>query len=119
MEFTRLAPKTFLLALATFFLIATCLAQDLLSPVARFTVTPGVSTPIYIQTTTYAACALSQDDSTDAAQTLKAYADENGVVDFNAQMPVFELADVLPLQLQCQAGDSSTVTAYPIELRAS
>jgi hypothetical protein len=127
MKSARLVRKALLFVLATVFLVATCFAQDIAPPV-RFTITPGVSTPIYIKTLANGVCELQTDGLTDAAHTLKLFADQEGMVYFNARPRrllfesfFFRLDDVTPLLLQCTEAVDDKVTSqtYPIELRAS
>ncbi len=126
MKFTWFAPRVLLFPLATIFLVATCFAQDT-DPTVRFTITPGISTPIYIKALPNGLCMLQTDGLQDAAHTLKLFADQEGMVYFNAtphgssfKSSWFVSDDVTPLLLQCTTTDDEVTThTYRIELRAS
>jgi len=128
MKFPWFAPKIAGIALLTFFFVSTCLAQET-NHTVRFTIAPGISTPIYFKTLPNSVCLLQTGDLRDAGDALKLFADQDGMIYFNAKprkfLSVFSLYrpddDVTTLLMQCtETVDDTTVSeSYSIRLRAS
>jgi hypothetical protein len=81
----------------------------------RLTVSPGIQSAIPIKTLPNAVCTLQPEGSKDPAQSLRLYADKEGIIRFYAR-PASRSDVHARLTARCQAGGQ--VAVIPVELRA-
>jgi hypothetical protein len=89
--------------------------SETLSPL-RYTVTPGIHTPIAVKVLPDAPCTLHAEDDDDPHRTLKAYADSDGIVRYHV-MPLGESGRLDRLVIDCPRGKE--IVRHPLHLRSS
>jgi hypothetical protein len=82
----------------------------------RYTVMPGISSPIVLKTLPNAVCTLQREGESISDSSLKIYSDEDGIVSFYVS-PDIESNDIAKVVLRCEVQEK--VLYYPIELRSS
>ncbi len=85
-----------------------------IAPETAFTIAPNVQTPMVVKTRPDAACDLHPAGVSDAAQTIRLYANADGYVRVHVTAQDESPQDVR-MQLDCAAG--AIVTTYPVHLR--
>jgi hypothetical protein len=116
---SRIGTSLTLMAISLGGLAVSALAQNSAAPAIAlekgFTIPANVQTPIVLQTSPDAACDLHAVGVTDAAHTMRIYANADGYVRVHA-MPTQESQPDVRVQLDCTTGGA--VTTYPVHLHA-
>jgi Peptidase A4 family len=92
------------------------LAQVQEAPPIGLTVAPQMDSAITMKALASSTCVLSAQGSSDAKQSLRVFADDNGVVRFHVH-PAAESEEVARFQVDCEA--NGKINRFPLELRAS
>lgn len=82
----------------------------------RYTFTPGIHSPVSIQTTPGAACTLRPEGESDPKRSLKAYAGPDGVARFHLR-PSWESEEIAKLVIE--SVKDGKATHYPLHVRSS
>jgi len=82
----------------------------------RYTVTPGISSPIALSTVPHALCTVRQTGAPESQPGLKIYADPDGIFRFHVH-PSVASSEILAFDIECEA--HGKVTHYRLDLRAS
>jgi hypothetical protein len=82
----------------------------------RYTVMPGISTPIFVKTLPGATCRLREADKPEASPSLKLFADDEGIICFHVR-PSIETEQVARFVIDSEVTGGSI--RRPLELRAN
>jgi hypothetical protein len=82
----------------------------------RYTVTPGISSPIALTTVPHATCTVRQTGAPESQPGFKVYADPDGIARVHVH-PSGASLDILAFDIECEA--DGKITHYRLDLRAS